>query len=148
MSMMLGEILRTKGAQVVTTKPDAGIREAITLMVECKVGSALVLDPDGALAGIVTERDILWALAQWPDGLVTVRVADVMTPRVVTAAPTDTVEDVMALMTLRRFRHVPVMEGGRLVGVISIGDLVKAQVEAAHHAIRHLEDYITGKYPG
>lgn len=148
MPTLLRELLLRKGSRVVTTTAGMPLRDAVVTMVEAKVGSALVMDPAGGIAGILTERDVLHALARWPEGIAALRVEDVMTPRVVAARPDDTVEEVMALMTARRFRHVPVVENGRLLGVISIGDLVKEQVAQAHQEIRELEGYITGRYPG
>lgn len=148
MTTTMADILHKKGSDVLTIGPDQPADEAVRTMVDRKVGSALVLAADGAIVGILTERDILKAVARRPGGLDGALVAQLMTRGVVCVGPADAVDPVMALMTRRRFRHVPVVDGTRLLGLVSIGDLVKARVEAAQIDIRHLENYITGRYPG
>jgi len=112
------------------------------------VGSALVQGPNGSIAGIVTERDVLRATAKHGPAVCALGVRDVMTRDLLVAVPDDTVDYVLSLMTERRMRHVPVIDEGVLVGLVSIGDAVRAKSELAQVEARHLHDYITGKYPG
>jgi CBS domain-containing protein len=125
------EILDAKGRRVVTIRPDATIATAVHRLALERIG-ALVASEDGRrVAGILSERDIVAALAGEGADLLSAgrRVADLMTCNVVTCAPDDTVKHVMREMTRRRIRHVPVLEGGQLAGIISIGDVVKSRLE-------------------
>jgi CBS domain-containing protein len=125
------EILDAKGRRVVTIRPDATIATAVHRLALERIG-ALVASEDGRrVAGILSERDIVAALAGEGADLLSAgrRVADLMTRNVVTCAPDDTVKHVMREMTRRRFRHMPVVEGGQLAGIVSIGDVVKSRLE-------------------
>ena len=146
--MKLRDILRTKGSAVVSVAEAGSVLDAVRAMVDAHVGSALVLDAAGGVAGIVTERDVLKATARHGDAVCRLGVRDVMTRDLLVAVPDDTVDYVLSLMTERRMRHVPVVEGGRLVGLVSIGDAVRARSEVAEVEARHLSDYISGRYPG
>jgi CBS domain-containing protein len=139
------ELLADKGPpySVKNVKPDAWASDAIRVMCEANVGSVLVID-DGELVGIVTERDVLHRIAHrgvQPD---TVLVRDVMTTKLFTVRPTLTVEDALIQCTDRRVRHLPVSEGGRLLGLLSIGDLVRFVVKDKDRTIADLIDYIHG----
>lgn len=141
--MTVARILSEKGRSVVSVKPDRTLDEAIHLLAEKSIGALVVCDADGNLAGIISERDIMRALARSGAASLDAPVARFMTATVVTCSRQNTIEEVMDLMTEGRFRHVPVMEDGHLVGLVSIGDVVKhriAAVEAEHRAMR---DYIT-----
>jgi len=141
--MTVARILAEKGRSVVTVEPQRTLDEAIHLLAEKRIGAVVVSDADGAVLGILSERDIMRALAQQGAGALDALVSAHMTAAVVTCTRDTSVEDVMHLMTDGRFRHVPVLEAGRLAGLISIGDVVKrriAAVEAEHQAMR---DYIT-----
>ncbi|KQP06102.1 MAG: CBS domain-containing protein [Methylobacterium sp.] len=141
--MTVARILAEKGRSVVTVEPQRTLDEAIHLLAEKRIGAVVVSDAEGAVLGILSERDIMRALARQGAGALDALVSEHMTATVVTCARDTTVEDVMHLMTDGRFRHVPVLEDGRLAGLISIGDVVKrriAAVEAEHQAMR---DYIT-----
>lgn len=145
--MKLQEILEVKGSTVYTIAPQASLQEVVAGLTEHRVGSLVVWQPESdavKLLGIITERDILHACMAGKRPLTDVRVAEVMTTALVTAAPDDEVEQVMGLMTARRIRHLPVMAEGRLVGIISIGDVVKAQHDRLALENRCLKDYITG----
>lgn len=146
--MKLRDILRTKGSAVVTVAEGASVQQAVQAMVDARVGSALVQGPNGSIAGIVTERDVLKATAKYGPAVCGLGVSDVMTRDLLVAVPDDTVDYVLSLMTERRMRHVPVIDAGKLVGLVSIGDAVRAKSELAQVEARHLHDYITGKYPG
>ena len=141
--MMLKDILRCKGTTVHTVAPTATLAEAIDRLVDHNVGSLLVCDGE-AIVGIVTERDILRACKGGKVGLDQLLVRDRMTGELVTASPTDKVADVMGLMTERRIRHLPVLEDDRLVGLISIGDVVKAQHNQLTVENHYLKTYIHG----
>ncbi|KQO70369.1 inosine-5-monophosphate dehydrogenase [Methylobacterium sp. Leaf469] len=141
--MTVARILAEKGRSVVTVEPQRTLDEAIHLLAEKRIGAVVVSDAAGTVLGILSERDIMRALARQGAGALDALVSEHMTATVVTCARDTSVEDVMHLMTDGRFRHVPVLEEGRLAGLISIGDVVKrriAAVEAEHQAMR---DYIT-----
>ena len=146
--MKLRDILRTKGGEVVSISERASVNDAVRAMVGARVGSALVLSADGGIAGIVTERDVLKATATSGPGVCALGVADIMTRDLLVAVPDDSVDYVLSLMTERRVRHVPVLEDGKLVGLVSIGDAVRAKGQLAEVEARHLQDYISGRYPG
>ncbi len=144
--MMLQEILAAKGSTVYAISAQATLEDVVQSLVNHNCGSLVVCEADdpaqGRLLGIVTERDILRACAKSPAQLDRVRVADVMTRDVVTGSPGDTVEDTMGLMTDRRVRHLPILENDRLVGIISIGDVVKAQYDHLTMENHFLKSYI------
>ena len=136
-------ILDAKGSTVWSISPSAGADEAIRMMGEMNVGALAVVEGD-ALAGIVSERDYLRkvVLAGGPPGAA--RVRDIMTANVHTVKPEHSVEHCMEMVTEKHVRHLPVVEGGRLVGMISIGDVVKALISEQDSTISHLKNYITG----
>ena len=144
----VGEVLSAKGAVVVTTTPDVTVLESVRSMVGHGVGCVVVLGPDGRIAGIMTERDVLRAVAGRFESLGTAQVADLMTRDVLFAVPGDSLDSVMALMTERRIRHLPILEAGRMIGLVSVGDVVKARMKTTEAEIRHLENYLSGNYPG
>jgi CBS domain-containing protein len=143
--MTLRDILRHKGSQVYTIGPDQTVLEAVALLVEHRIGALLVRDGAGAVAGIVSERDVLRECQHHGAELGRIRVRAVMTPDLIVCAPGDDVEHAMALVTEHRVRHLPVMNGGDVAGMISIGDLVKACLDEAQYENRFLKDYITGR---
>ena len=140
--MSVEVILAKKGRDVVTIGAERALSDAIDLLGSRRIGAAVVTDPDGALRGILSERDVLRAVANRGAAALDDTVADHMTADVVTCGPATSVDTLMSLMTEGKFRHLPVIEEGRLAGLVSIGDLVKhrlAEVEAEHQALR---DYI------
>jgi len=139
--MILSEILQAKGRHIYTIVAHASLADVVDRLVEYNVGSLVVCDDDGRLAGIVTERDILRACAA-RRGLEDNIVEKNMTTDVITASPRDNVETVMGLMTEHRIRHLPILEDDRLVGIISIGDIVKAQHEELTRENHYLMCYI------
>jgi CBS domain-containing protein len=147
-AMSVAEILRTKGSRVITVRPDSTLHEAIRTLVNSGVGALVVVDGGGRVVGMLTERDILRENARHFDQLGDRRVSEIMTEDVIIGLLDDDLEYVMTLMTEKRIRHLPVMEKGQLAGIVSIGDLVKAKARQAEIEIRHLTDYIMGKYPG
>ena len=141
--MSVARILAEKGGSVVTVPPHRTVDEAIHLLAEKRIGALIVGDTAGRVIGILSERDVMRALACDGAGALDQPISRYMTTKVVTCTRRASVEDVMETMTEGRFRHLPVVEDGRLVGVVSIGDVVKrriAAVEAEHQAMR---DYIT-----
>lgn len=136
-------LLADKGSDIFATTPDAPVLAAITTMAEHYVGALLVLK-DGRLAGIVSERDYARKVVLNGRSSAATPVADIMTADVVTVAPEDTVDHCMRLCTTRRVRHLPVLEGDRVVGVLSIGDLVKAVIDEQTEQIAQLQRYIAG----
>jgi CBS domain-containing protein len=147
MTMKVREILEQKGRRVITIRPDATISTAVHRMALERIG-ALVVSEDGAsIAGILSERDVMRGLAQDGGAIMNAdrRVADLMTTGVRTCGPDDTIKSVMAEMTRRRFRHMPVVEGGRLTGLISIGDAVKSRLDEMElETVVLREAYIAG----
>ncbi len=129
--MQVRDILAAKDRRVITIRPDATIATAVHRLALEQVGALVVSEDDATIAGILSERDVVRALAEeGPDVMATGRrVAQLMTRNVSTCTPDDKVKAVMAEMTRRRFRHVPVLEEGRLAGLVSIGDVVKSRLE-------------------
>jgi CBS domain-containing protein len=146
--MNLHDILAAKGSGVFGTTPEATLAEAVADLVEKRVGALLVFsdeDPERRRpVGIVTERDILYYCSRGKVELRRSKVVEVMTTSLITATPDDSVEQVLGLMTAKRIRHVPVLAEGRLLGIVSIGDLVKAQTDQLAIENRFLKDYIRG----
>lgn len=140
--MILAEILDAKGHKVFTTHPDATLADVVDELVERKCGS-LVVCADEQIAGIITERDILRACAR-RQPLGELRVSEFMSTHLSIVSPTDNVEDVMGLMTDCRIRHLPVVKEGKLVGLVSIGDVVKAQHDELSHENHYLKSYLVG----
>ena len=136
-------ILKKKGPQVVAVGPDATVREAVHRMNEAHTGSVLVVDR-GALMGIFTERDVLQRIAEMRRDVDRTRVSEVMSRNPLIASPHQTVGRTLALMTERRVRHLPVVHEGRILGVVSIGDLVWSITTDLRHAVHDLHTYIHG----
>ncbi len=136
--MQISTILATKGTKVFTVTPTQSIREAIKLLAEKRIGAAVVVDEGGKPIGIVSERDIIQAMAQ-NETLFGESVRTIMTTDVIIARPNDDVHAVEKTMTVRRFRHLPVMDRGELVGIISIGDVVKAALDAYEGEVETLQ---------
>jgi CBS domain-containing protein len=145
MSTRIRDVLRRKGEVVHSVGPLARVIDAVNVMNDHHVGCVLVIE-DGCPVGIFSERDVLVrVVAAYRDPRQTL-VRDVMTTRLYSASPDDTLLDVMRLMTDRRCRHVPVMEGELLVGLVSIGDLTKATQQNLHQEVRELSSYMGGPY--
>ena len=144
--MQLQDILAVKGTTVFTTSPDVSLAEVVRQMVEHNIGSMLVCQRDLTLGerliGIVTERDLLRWVAAGKYDLESLKVAEVMSTKLITAKLTDSVTDLMGMMTTHRIRHVPIMSGERLVGMVSIGDLLKAQHDHLMAENQFMRDYI------
>ncbi len=142
--MTVAAILKQKGSDVATIPATASIAEVATLLAHRRIGAVLVRDPGGELAGIVSERDIVRALATHGAATMDMTADRLMTRALKTAAPSTTVPEATALMTEGRFRHLPVLDQGRLVGIISIGDVVKARMSQQDHEVDSLKAYVAG----
>jgi CBS domain-containing protein len=140
--MRLAQILEAKGAEVVTTRPDTTIAQAVALLVDHNIGAVVVVEEEGPV-GILSERDLLRFLAGGPPDLVGTRVSELMTAGMVTGTPYDRVSRAMTIMTEQRIRHLPILDAGRLVGIVSIGDLVNALRKAFEEENVHLKAYIS-----
>jgi CBS domain-containing protein len=137
------DILRNKGQTVHSVRPSDTVLAALGVMAEHDIGAVLVLEGD-AIAGILTERDYARKVALAGRSSKDSPVRSIMTANVVCVAPNRTVEECMGLMTERRLRHLPVVENGRVVGLVSIGDLVKAMIDEQEFTINQLKSYIAG----
>lgn len=142
--MHVTEILARKGTDVVTVAPDDTIGHAADVLAERRFGALVVSTGDGRIEGILSERDLVRGLSQFPDSLRQQPVSALMTAPVKTCGGGDTTEQLMERMTEHRIRHLPVEQDGRLAGMISIGDVVKARVGELEDEARHLEGYISG----
>lgn len=135
------QLLQSKGSKVFSIAPDARVFEALKLMADKNIGALVVLD-GGRLAGIITERDYARKVILHGKSSHDIPVREIMSETVLTVQPGQTVEDCMALMTEKRVRHLPVVEGDRLVGLLSIGDFVKEVIADQEQTIKQLESYI------
>jgi CBS domain-containing protein len=140
-------LLRNKGRAVWSISPDASVYQAVELMSDKQVGALVVLS-GGRLDGIVSERDYARKVILKGRSSHETRVRDIMTAPVMYVTPTQSIDECMRLMTSRRVRHLPVLEGETVVGVLSMGDLVNWVITSHEQTIRHLQSYIAGSYPG
>ncbi|MBK8906085.1 MAG: CBS domain-containing protein [Anaerolineaceae bacterium] len=139
--MKVSTILAKKGNKLITIAPEQPVKEAVALLSQHNIGAVVVLDDAGTLVGIVSERDVVRQLNH-RDDLLSQPVKELMTAKVITCVPQDDLMSVANVMTERRFRHMPVVEKGTLLGIISIGDVLKAQRDYYHGQIDTLETQI------
>ena len=142
--MRIADILREKGASVTTVDGDATMGDAIAMLVDLKIGAIPVSDDGRRLQGIVSERDVVRAVADGSD-FASMKVSELMTSTVYTCAPESTLAEVMTLMIERRIRHVPVVENDSLVGILSIRDLVDARLREAEVERQQMAEYIANR---
>ena len=140
--MTVKTILSTKGSEVITIAPNATLEEAIAVLNKHRIGAVVVLGAEQRVIGILSERDIVRALAERGAAAVKEPLAQTMTRVVVTCGEADTVSELMERMTRGRFRHIPVVEQDRLIGIISIGDVVKQRLGEMERESEQLRDYI------
>jgi len=140
--MLVKQILGEKGREVVTVSSDATLSEAARLLAQRRIGAVVVRDGRDGVAGILSERDIICALAEQSVNALAQSVAQHMTRKVTTCRESDAIDDLMELMTRKRFRHVPVMENGKLAGIVSIGDIVKSRIAETVAEAESLRGYI------
>lgn len=141
--MFVARILDDKGHEVVTAGPGESVAGIAATMTERRIGAMPVSSPGGSLVGIVSERDVVAALAERGRDVLDRPVEEIMTRRVITCTRADHIDDLMARMTEGRMRHLPVLEDGALVGIVSIGDVVKARMGEIEAEAQALKDYIT-----
>jgi len=143
--MHVSAILKTKGSIIITCKAADSIATISHILHVNRIGAVMVADERGAIAGIISERDIVRGLAIHGAAVMDRPASDLMTCKVMTCSPDDTVASVMTRMTEGRFRHMPVVVDGRLTGVISIGDVVKSRLAEYTHEVESLRDYVAGR---
>ncbi len=140
--MVISAILKRKGAQVVSVNPDDTIHQVAVTLAQHRIGAALVSDPRGGMLGIISERDIVRGMAGQGPGTTQLLAKHLMTRSVITIGPETRVTEALALMTDRRIRHLPVLVGNQVAGMVSIGDLVKARIEQAELEAAELKHYV------
>lgn len=140
--MRIADVLRNKGAAVTTIHPDATVMELVAGLAEHNIGAMVVVGPDGVV-GVASERDVVRQLQVHGASMLARPVSAIMTQVVASCTKADTVDDVSVLMTERRVRHVPVLDDGRLAGIVSIGDIVKSRMEELQAEHAQLRSYIT-----
>ena len=140
--MKVKQILEDKGQDVFTMSADQSVKEAISLLADHNIGAIVVVDKAGVVTGILSERDVVRASAR--DGAMFMQkpIKSCMTAKVVTCCPQDSVDDLMGLMTAKRIRHLPVLDEGKLSGLVSIGDVVKRKIRETEQEAAALRDYI------
>lgn len=142
--MHVAAILKRKGNAVITASAEDTVRSVVELLTRHGIGAVVVVGPAKSIEGILSERDVVRCLGEGGPGVLDERVSRLMTSEVVTCAPGDSVADIMRLMTERRIRHVPVLDGGEMAGLVSIGDVVKERLEETEHEVEALRSYVAG----
>jgi CBS domain-containing protein len=140
--MTVASILKSKGTEVVHVQPGTRLRDAAALLCQRRIGAAVVFGPGRRVMGVLSERDIVRAIAESGSAALDAPVNDFMTTNVQTCRPSDSIERVMEVMTNGRFRHLPVLDGGEIAGIISIGDVVKRRIDDTQHEAEALKRYI------
>ena len=147
--MKVRDILRTKNhSEVHTISPDTLLATAMTILIEKKISCLPVMDKDKALIGIVSDKDIFRCVHEFPNDFGSRTAASVMTTELIIGVEEDLVDYVASLMTNNRIRHIPIMDGASMVGMVSVGDVVKARLNDVQVENRYLKQYILGDYPG
>ncbi|MDV3128279.1 CBS domain-containing protein [Mycobacterium sp. 21AC1] len=141
--MRIADVLKNKGAAVTTISPEATVAELLAGLTEMNIGAMVVIGPGGRLAGIVSERDVVRRLHERGSSLLAQPVSEIMSTVLATCTPRDTVDHLSVLMTENRVRHIPVLDDGRLAGIVSIGDVVKTRMEELEAEQQQLQAYIT-----
>jgi CBS domain-containing protein len=140
--MAVAHILRQKGSDVITVTPSDSVQSIVDTLTRHRIGAVVVVDRAGAIAGIVSERDVVRAMAGNAAAVIARTARDIMTEEVMTCEPGDSEAELMQLMTENRIRHLPVLAGGRLAGMISIGDVVKLRMESIEREAEEMKTYI------
>jgi CBS domain-containing protein len=141
------DLLKKKGSDVICINQEVTVYDTVKTLVKQNIGAALILDENEKLVGIFTERDSLKQTVRRSDRLKETKVKDVMTTDLIIGLPDDDSEYLMGIMTANKVRHIPILEDGNVMGIISIGDLVKTQLHDIKYENRYLKEYIMGKYP-
>ncbi len=143
--MLVATILKAKGNSVATVTRDVTVGTVVAELVRHRVGALIVSPGDGTIEGIVSERDVVWHLSEVRTDLLDQPVTAIMSSSVRVCAPTDDVQSIMNLMTEQRIRHVPVVDKGKLIGIVSIGDVVKSRMGELEKDRNELMEYITAR---
>lgn len=141
--MYVESVLRSKGNKVVTAKPDTPVTEVARMLAEARIGAVVISGDERRVEGVLSERDIVAAIAAEGPSALSRSASELMTREVVTCSPRDQVADLMSVMTTKRVRHIPVLEDGALAGIISIGDVVKCRVQEIEFEAEALRTYVT-----
>jgi CBS domain-containing protein len=141
--MLVADILKSKGSEIFSVTGTESVTTALAVLCNKRIGAVLVFTESCEIAGILSERDLVRAMNKYGKGVFEKKVADLMTAPVVTCSPKDPVAAIMGMMTRQRFRHVPVVDEGKVVGLISIGDVVKNRIEEAQAEVDALRLYIS-----
>ncbi|HBE80102.1 MAG TPA: hypothetical protein DDW65_20315 [Firmicutes bacterium] len=143
--MKVADLLKSKGQTVITVSPDEPVFQAMGKLIDNKIGSLLVTDVENKIVGIISERDIMRAAYSDYDLLKTKKVSQLMSTNIIVAIPDDDIDYIMGIMTQNRIRHLPIVTRETIVGMISIGDIVKFQLEEIQVKNRYLEEYMYGQ---
>ncbi len=143
--MYVTELLASKGHDVATISKERSVADAVAILKEHAIGALVVTGANAPLVGIISERDVVRALAIHADQALTLRVSDLMTADVTTCGLSTTVTELMGLMTAQRVRHIPVVDESQLVGMVSIGDVVKARLQELEHDKQELLEYVQAR---
>lgn len=143
--MRVSNLLATKGHEVATISQERSVSDAVQMLKERRIGALIVTGADAPLVGILSERDVVRALAESGAAALDLKVTDLMSAEVTTCDESTSVTDLMGLMTAKRIRHVPVVHEGQLVGMVSIGDVVKARFDELEHEKQDLLDYVSAR---
>lgn len=146
--MTVKDLLRDKSKDVITTGSEVSVEEAMARLLKHRISCLPVVDAKGQLVGIISDKDIFRCAYESSDDFKSKQVAELMTSDVIVGVSTDTVGFVAGLMTQNRIRHIPIVDGKSLVGLVSVGDIVKTQIEDIKIENRYLKQYIDGTYPG
>lgn len=146
--MKVNEILIEKNRQVITVLPEATLQQAMKLLISNKISSLPVNNNDDELIGIISDKDIFVSLYSDVTHITKQTVADIMSTNLIVGVETDDLNYIAGLMTNNKIRHIPIVEGQKIIGMVSVGDLVKAQLTDIKIENRYLKNYITGEYPG
>jgi CBS domain-containing protein len=145
--MKIKDILAAKGNRVVTIEKDTSVIDAMSIFSANRIGSLLIVDKNNTILGIIGARDVLMAVVNHLEKIKTMTVAEIMTTNLIVGTEDDHVDYILAVMTENRIRHIPIMNGKELKGMVSIGDVVKALLKEKDVENRYLKDYIADKYP-
>ena len=146
--MKVKDILATKGSRVVTVEKSSSVIDAMSIFSANRIGSLLVMDKENNILGIIGARDVLMAVKNHLDDIKTITVEKIMTTNLIVGTLEDSIDYILAVMTENRVRHIPILDGKELKGIVSIGDVVKSQLKEKDVENKYLKDYIADKYPG
>ena len=146
--MLVKDILNQQKRKIITAGEKTTIKQAMKLMVDNKISCLPVLEDDGKLVGIISDKDIFWKIYETECHIREMTVGEVMTSNLIVGVPEDEVPYIAGVMTENKIRHVPIIQQDRMIGLVSVGDIVKTQMENIKIENRYLQQYISGSYPG